>query len=232
MPVAIGVQHATLNWEDPSCHCGPARHTEHRGSQLIEENDEGEEGEEEEEGGEETDIKSNNPHLTGGEIDGRFMHCLMDGFLQVDCFLFSFKWFNYEGRCIGLKVYVCPLRTYFFTQESRCRKSAFENIPVFWCFCGVFFPVLFITWMTSQVLNLRSLLILSHRHFPLLFTEFYRSSEFGTVSRYDSSESSEDTFPSCVDTVEIRILWGSLTKHGMYLYKKVSTLSEEPELPL
>ena len=67
MPVAIGVQHATLNWEDPSCHCGPARHTEHRGSQLIEENDEGEEGEEEEEGGEETDIKSNNPHLTGGE---------------------------------------------------------------------------------------------------------------------------------------------------------------------
>ena len=68
MPVAIGVQHATLNWEDPSCHCGPARHTEHRGSQLIEENDEGEEGEEEEEGGEETDIKSNNPHLTGGEF--------------------------------------------------------------------------------------------------------------------------------------------------------------------
>ena len=71
MPVAIGVQHATLNSEDPSCHCGPARHTEHRGSQLIEENDEGEEGEEEEEeeegGGEETDIKSNNPHLTGGE---------------------------------------------------------------------------------------------------------------------------------------------------------------------
>ena len=62
------VRHATLNSEDPSCHCGPARHTEHRGSQLIEENDEGEEGEEEEEeGGEETDIKSNNPHLTGGE---------------------------------------------------------------------------------------------------------------------------------------------------------------------
>ena len=33
---------------------------------MCEENDEGEEGEEEE-GGEETDIKSNNPHLTGGE---------------------------------------------------------------------------------------------------------------------------------------------------------------------
>ena len=60
------VRHATLNSEDPSCHCGPARHTELKGSQLIEENDEGEEGEEEE-GGEETDIKSNNPHLTGGE---------------------------------------------------------------------------------------------------------------------------------------------------------------------
>ena len=49
MPVAFGVQHATLNWEDPSCHCGPARHTEHRGSQLIEENDEGGEDKEEEE---------------------------------------------------------------------------------------------------------------------------------------------------------------------------------------
>ena len=60
------VRHATLNSEDPSCHCGPARHTELKGSQLIEEDDEGEEGEEEE-GGEETDIKSNNPHLTGGE---------------------------------------------------------------------------------------------------------------------------------------------------------------------
>ena len=36
----------------------------------MEENDEGEEGEEEEEGGEETDIKSNNPHLTGGEKVG------------------------------------------------------------------------------------------------------------------------------------------------------------------
>ena len=79
MPVAIGLQHATLNWEDPSCHCGPARHTERRESQLIEEDDEGQEdddeggeGEEGEEGGEgggeESDIKSNNPHLTGGEI--------------------------------------------------------------------------------------------------------------------------------------------------------------------
>ena len=77
MPVAIGLQHATLNWEDPSCHYGPARHTERRESQLIEEDDEGqedddeggegEEGEEGEGGGEESDIKSNNPHLTGGE---------------------------------------------------------------------------------------------------------------------------------------------------------------------
>ena len=65
------VRHATLNSEDPSCHCGPARHTELKGSQLIEEDDEGGEGGEGgegEEGGEESDIKSNNPHLTGGEI--------------------------------------------------------------------------------------------------------------------------------------------------------------------
>ena len=48
MPVAIGVQHATLNWEDPSCHWGPARHTKHRGSQLIEEDDKGGEDEQEE----------------------------------------------------------------------------------------------------------------------------------------------------------------------------------------
>ena len=62
--IAVGVQHATLNWENascnwgpstphwteriPVCHCGPARHTEHRGSQLIEENDEGGEDKEEE----------------------------------------------------------------------------------------------------------------------------------------------------------------------------------------
>ena len=68
MPVAIAVQHATLNAEK---------------SQLIEEDDkgqedddeggeggegeEGEEGGEGEGGGEESDIKSNNPHLTGGE---------------------------------------------------------------------------------------------------------------------------------------------------------------------
>ena len=83
MPVAIGLQHATLNWENASCNCGPARHTERRESQLIEEDDkgqedddeggeggegeEGEEGGEGEGGGEESDIKSNNPHLTGGE---------------------------------------------------------------------------------------------------------------------------------------------------------------------
>ena len=80
------VRHATLNSEDPSCHCGPARHTEHRGSQLIEENDEGEEGEEEEGGGEETDIKSNNPHLTGGEKLMIFSHLL--GWIKV--FLWCF----------------------------------------------------------------------------------------------------------------------------------------------
>ena len=83
--IAVGVQHATLNWENASCNCGPARHTERRESQLIEEDDkgqedddeggeggegeEGEEGGEGEGGGEESDIKSNNPHLTGGEID-------------------------------------------------------------------------------------------------------------------------------------------------------------------
>ena len=82
--IAVGVQHATLNWENASCNCGPARHTERRESQLIEEDDkgqedddeggeggegeEGEEGGEGEGGGEESDIKSNNPHLTGGEI--------------------------------------------------------------------------------------------------------------------------------------------------------------------
>ena len=92
MPVAIGLQHATLNWEDPSCHCGPARHTERRESQLIEEDDkgqedddeggeggegeEGEEGGEGEGGGEESDIKSNNPHLTGGES----LHCDIEQF--------------------------------------------------------------------------------------------------------------------------------------------------------
>ena len=81
--IAVGVQHATLNWENASCNCGPARHTERRESQLIEEDDkgqedddeggeggegeEGEEGGEGEGGGEESDIKSNNPHLTGGE---------------------------------------------------------------------------------------------------------------------------------------------------------------------
>ena len=35
---------------------------------MTEDDDEGGEGGEGEEGGEESDIKSNNPHLTGGEI--------------------------------------------------------------------------------------------------------------------------------------------------------------------
>ena len=79
--IAVGVQHATLNSQDRGW--GPARHTELTGSQLRSDmphwthriatgqgdgrrggGEEGGEG-----GGEETDIKSNNPHLTGGEID-------------------------------------------------------------------------------------------------------------------------------------------------------------------
>ena len=112
MPVAIGLQHATLNWEDPSCHCGPARHTEHRESQLIEEDDEGQEDDDEggeggegEEGGEESDIKSNNPHLTGGEkhtfdpsmnmnSQKEHMHAGMCGPIQA-------VWFFCEGKIIS-----------------------------------------------------------------------------------------------------------------------------------
>ena len=87
--IAVGVQHATLNWEDASCNWGPARHTELRGSQLplgsstphwtqrIPANWGGRRrrrgrGGEEGGGEEETDIKSNNPHLTGGEIQLEF----------------------------------------------------------------------------------------------------------------------------------------------------------------
>ena len=83
--IAVGVQHATLNSSDRGC--GPACHTELRGSQLPlrsstphwtqripvnwggrrRRRGRGGEGGEEGGGEEETDIKSNNPHLTGGE---------------------------------------------------------------------------------------------------------------------------------------------------------------------
>ena len=62
------VRHATLNSSDRGC--GPACHTELTGSQLRRTTGGG--GEEGEGGGgegEETDIKSNNPHLTGGELN-------------------------------------------------------------------------------------------------------------------------------------------------------------------
>ena len=53
--LAVEVRHATLNTQDRSW--GPTRRRRHGGGR----------GEWEGEGGEETDIKSNNPHLTGGE---------------------------------------------------------------------------------------------------------------------------------------------------------------------
>ena len=64
--IAVAVRHATLasyarGW-------GPARHTDHTSSQEETEDDEKDEEEDEaEEEDEKTDIKSNNPHLTGGE---------------------------------------------------------------------------------------------------------------------------------------------------------------------
>ena len=57
--IAVGVQHATLNSQDRSW--DPTRRRTTRGE------GEGEGGEGGEGGGEETDVKSNNPHLTGGE---------------------------------------------------------------------------------------------------------------------------------------------------------------------
>ena len=83
IPVAIGVQHATLNTQYRGW--GPARHTELAISRLGSDmphwthriatgqgdgrrrGGEGGEGGRGRGGGEETDIKSNNPHLTGGE---------------------------------------------------------------------------------------------------------------------------------------------------------------------
>ena len=61
--IAVEVRHATLASHDRGW--GPADNTDHTSSQ--EEKKEEEEEEEEEEAEEKTDIKSNNPHLTGGE---------------------------------------------------------------------------------------------------------------------------------------------------------------------
>ena len=65
--IAVGVRHATLNSRARGW--SPARHTELTGSQLRsdEEEDDRRRRKEEEGEGEETNIKSNNPHLTGGE---------------------------------------------------------------------------------------------------------------------------------------------------------------------
>ena len=78
--IAVGVRYATLHSQDRGW--SPARHTELTGSQLRSDmphwthriatgQGDGRRGggEEGEGGGEETDIKSNNPHLTGGELD-------------------------------------------------------------------------------------------------------------------------------------------------------------------
>ena len=64
--IAVGVRHATLNSQDRGW--GPARHTELTISRQEEEEGGGKREEEAGGGeGEETNIKSNNPHLTGGE---------------------------------------------------------------------------------------------------------------------------------------------------------------------
>ena len=76
--IADGVQHATLNSQDRSW----------GGRQEEEEDEEGGEGRE---GGEETDIKSNNPHLTGGEkwfwICWSVCRCVQRSFAQSATFL-------------------------------------------------------------------------------------------------------------------------------------------------
>ena len=69
--IAVEVRHTTLTTHDRSG--GPAQNTEHTSSQEDEEKEkeddekEDEEEDEAEEEDEKTDIKSNNPHLTGGE---------------------------------------------------------------------------------------------------------------------------------------------------------------------
>ena len=63
--IAVEVRHATLNTHDGSG--GPAQNTEHTSSQEEKEKEKKEEEKEEEKKEEKTHIKSNNPHLTGGE---------------------------------------------------------------------------------------------------------------------------------------------------------------------
>ena len=58
--IAVEVRHATLNTHDRSG--GPAQNTEHTSSQEEKEKEKKEKEEEK------TQIKSNNPHLTGGEL--------------------------------------------------------------------------------------------------------------------------------------------------------------------
>ena len=59
--IAVEVRHATLNTHDRSG--GPAQNTEHTSSQEEKEKEKKEKEKEEEK----THIKSNSPHLTGGE---------------------------------------------------------------------------------------------------------------------------------------------------------------------
>ena len=67
--IAVEVRCGTLASQDRGC--GPARNTDHTSSQdetKEKEKAKAEEEEEEEEEEVKADIKSNNPHLTGGEI--------------------------------------------------------------------------------------------------------------------------------------------------------------------
>ena len=78
--IAVEVRCGTLASQDRSC--GPARNTDHTSSQdetkekaKAEEKEEEEEDEEEEKEEEvKAHIKSNNPHLTGGELS-RYFFC-------------------------------------------------------------------------------------------------------------------------------------------------------------
>ena len=62
--IAVEVRHATLNTHDRSG--GPSQNTEHTSSQEEKEKEK-EKKEKKEKEEEKTHIKSNNPHLTGGE---------------------------------------------------------------------------------------------------------------------------------------------------------------------
>ena len=70
--VVIEVRQGTLGVDGRGW--GPTENTVDRGSQLDEEDDEEERRRGEEEQG--TDIKSNNPHLAGGEKDIKCIHML------------------------------------------------------------------------------------------------------------------------------------------------------------